>query len=99
MWPTCRKICGRHSLKARATTKTPKGVDSQGGLMRVVLDTLTAIRQKTGIGHYVTELVRCLRRQHPDQQFATYPGPLVTAAATVSGRLQRAFAGMSHGHS
>src|SRR5437016_5158718 len=61
--------------------------------MRVLLNTLTAVRQKTGIGHYVTELVHCLRRQHPDQQFATYPGALVKIAASVASRLRQALPG------
>jgi glycosyltransferase involved in cell wall biosynthesis len=48
--------------------------------MRILVNHLTAIRQKTGIGHHVTELVRCLRAQHPDDAFIAYPAPWTTAA-------------------
>ncbi len=54
--------------------------------MRVVLNNLTALRQKTGIGHYVTELVRGLRANQPDDLFSTFPGPCAEiAAATLAG--------------
>ncbi len=48
--------------------------------MRIVLNNLTAIRQRTGIGHYVTELLRHLRTDHEADQFATFPGPWVEGA-------------------
>jgi alpha-1,3-rhamnosyl/mannosyltransferase len=48
--------------------------------MRVVVNQLTAIRQKTGIGHHVTELLRCLRAQEPGDEFIGFPGPWTTAA-------------------
>ncbi len=47
--------------------------------MRVVVNNLTAIRQKTGIGHHVTELLRCLRAEQPADEFLTFPGPWVAA--------------------
>ncbi len=51
--------------------------------MRVVLNNLTALRQKTGIGHYVTELVRSLRAQDKTDQFITFPGTVVGTAAAA----------------
>jgi alpha-1,3-rhamnosyl/mannosyltransferase len=48
--------------------------------MRVVVNSLTAIRQKTGIGHHVSELLRCLRARHPEDQFIAFPGRCATAA-------------------
>jgi alpha-1,3-rhamnosyl/mannosyltransferase len=68
--------------------------------MRVIINHLTAIRQKTGIGHHVAELLRCLPALHPDDTFRTFPGPLVTAglhawqgAGQRAGRLRRAVSG------
>ena len=58
--------------------------------MRVVINHLTAIRQKTGIGHHVAELVRSLRAQQPHDAFRAYPGPLVAAGLRAWGRLRRA---------
>ncbi len=48
--------------------------------MRIVVNNLTAIRQKTGIGHYVSELVHTLRTEHPEHRIVTYPGPMMEAA-------------------
>jgi glycosyltransferase involved in cell wall biosynthesis len=58
--------------------------------MRVVLNNLTAIRQKTGIGHYVTELVQALRAELCRDRFATFPGPLVEVGARILGPLKHA---------
>ena len=55
--------------------------------MRVVLNNLTALRQKTGIGHYVTELVLGLRGQQPGRQFLTFPGPWIEAGARAANGL------------
>jgi alpha-1,3-rhamnosyl/mannosyltransferase len=41
--------------------------------MRVVLNELAALGPRTGIGHYVGELLRCLRQQVPDEHFDTFP--------------------------
>src|SRR5436190_624358 len=62
---------------------------SHGGRMRFVLNNLTAVRRKTGIGHYVTELARCLRDQHPAHQFVTFPGRWVEAGVQAWERVQR----------
>jgi glycosyltransferase involved in cell wall biosynthesis len=56
--------------------------------MRVVLNNLTAIRRKTGIGHYVTELVRSLRARHVGHQFTTFPGKWVEAGVGAWGRIR-----------
>ncbi len=58
--------------------------------MRVMLSNLTAIRQKTGIGHYVTELVHGLRAQAPADRFETFPGAGVEAAVAAWRRARRA---------
>jgi alpha-1,3-rhamnosyl/mannosyltransferase len=55
--------------------------------MRVVINHVTAIRQKTGIGHHVAELVRCLRTQQPRDRFVAFPGPVIAAAIRVAGRV------------
>ena len=41
--------------------------------MRVVLNQLAALGHKTGIGHYTTELLRCLRQQCGYDEIADYP--------------------------
>jgi alpha-1,3-rhamnosyl/mannosyltransferase len=57
--------------------------------MRVVINHLTAIRQKTGIGHHVAELVRCLRSAQPRDEFVAFPGPVNTAALRLSRHIGR----------
>lgn len=48
--------------------------------MHVLIDYLTALRRRTGIGHYVAELVRHLQATAaPEDAVSTYPGPLETA--------------------
>src|SRR5687767_1754078 len=42
--------------------------------MRVVMNSLAALKPKTGVGHYVAHLHRCLARQFPDSDFTLYPG-------------------------
>ena len=46
--PACRRVPGTE--KGRA-------------VMRVVVNQLAALRQKTGIGHYTNQLLRCLHAQ------------------------------------
>src|SRR5262245_50015708 len=58
--------------------------------MRVIVNHLTAIRQKTGLGHHVVELVRCLRAAYPEDEFRAFPGPLVAAGMRAWGRLRGA---------
>jgi alpha-1,3-rhamnosyl/mannosyltransferase len=55
--------------------------------MRVVVNQQAALGLKTGIGHYTTELLRCLRAQAGDDEIEAYPEGLVrrlreTAALT-----------------
>lgn len=57
--------------------------------MRVVINCLTAIRQKTGIGHHVAELLRCLRDLHPHDEFRAFPGAFVAAGMRVWGHIGR----------
>jgi hypothetical protein len=45
--------------------------------MRVVVNLLAAAGRKTGIGHYATQLVRCLREQAVSDQIATYLPPAI----------------------
>jgi alpha-1,3-rhamnosyl/mannosyltransferase len=71
--------------------------------MRVVVNNLTAIRQKSGIGHHVSELLRCLRDRHPDDEFIAFPGACVATGMRVwstvrhaIGRLRRSGSVSSH---
>src|SRR5581483_11266206 len=42
--------------------------------MRVLINRLTAIRQKTGIGHYIDQLLRALPSLACDDDIIVYPG-------------------------
>ena len=66
--------------------------------MRVVINNLTAIRQKTGIGHHITELLRCLRAQRPHDEFVTFPGPWVTAGIHAWGALRKGIGRLKNTH-
>ena len=41
--------------------------------MRVVVNQLVALRQKTGIGHYTAQLLRCLREQGGEDRIDGFP--------------------------
>jgi glycosyltransferase involved in cell wall biosynthesis len=43
--------------------------------MRVLVNGLSALGARTGIGHYTAQLLRCLRDQAPDDVFESFPGP------------------------
>jgi glycosyltransferase involved in cell wall biosynthesis len=45
--------------------------------MRVVVNLLAAASRKTGIGHYATQLVRCLRELAAEDQIADYLPPVI----------------------
>jgi alpha-1,3-rhamnosyl/mannosyltransferase len=62
-------------------------------IMRVILSNLTAIGQKTGIGHYITELATSLRARAPQSRFDTFPGAVVTAGAGLMRSLRRRWGG------
>src|SRR5262249_44887275 len=47
------------------------------GPMRVVLNQLSAAGLRTGVGHYTSELLRCLRRQAGRDRVAAFPDGLV----------------------
>jgi glycosyltransferase involved in cell wall biosynthesis len=60
--------------------------------MRVVVNRLAAVGLKTGIGHYTTELLRCLAEQAEPGEVEAFPHPCVwrvrDAAARVRPRLE-----------
>jgi alpha-1,3-rhamnosyl/mannosyltransferase len=43
--------------------------------LRVLLNLLVASGRKTGIGHYVSQLLRCLQELSPDDHFEEFPRP------------------------
>jgi glycosyltransferase involved in cell wall biosynthesis len=43
--------------------------------MRVLVNGLSALGARTGIGHYTAQLLRCLRDQAPHDVFESFPGP------------------------
>jgi alpha-1,3-rhamnosyl/mannosyltransferase len=54
--------------------------------MRVVVNQQAALGLKTGIGHYTTELLRCLRQQAGPQEIEAYPEGWVRWARDVASR-------------
>ncbi|MCZ2342422.1 MAG: glycosyltransferase family 4 protein [Bacteroidales bacterium] len=45
--------------------------------MHVLVNGLAALKPKTGVGHYVTQLVDHMAALAPEDQFSLYPGPLL----------------------
>src|ERR1019366_5674814 len=43
--------------------------------MRVLVNGLSAMGARTGIGHYTAQLLRCLHDQAPHDVFENFPGP------------------------
>ena len=41
--------------------------------MRVIVNQIAGLGQKTGIGHYTTELLRCMREQVAGDEIDDYP--------------------------
>ena len=41
--------------------------------MRVVVNQIAGLGQKTGIGHYTAELLRCMREQAAGDEIDDYP--------------------------
>jgi alpha-1,3-rhamnosyl/mannosyltransferase len=48
--------------------------------MRVLLNGLVTVGAKTGIGHYASQLIRCLREQAPDEVIDCFPGGVLRQA-------------------
>jgi alpha-1,3-rhamnosyl/mannosyltransferase len=55
--------------------------------LRVLINALTAAGGRTGIGHYTTQLLRCLDEQTPGE-ITTFPGPWLRAARAMVCRLR-----------
>jgi glycosyltransferase involved in cell wall biosynthesis len=56
--------------------------------MRVVVNQLASLGVKTGIGHYTTELLRCLREQAADDQIESFPNGWVRRVREACTRLR-----------
>lgn len=56
--------------------------------MRVIVNRLVALGQKTGVGHYTAELVRCLPREADGDRIDCFPGGWVSHAARLYARLR-----------
>ncbi len=54
--------------------------------MRVLVNELQALKAKTGIGHYTSELLRRLREQAGDDGIETFPGPWLRMAQSLGRR-------------
>lgn len=56
--------------------------------MRVVVNQLVALGQKTGVGHYTAQLVRCLPREDGGDWIDRYPQGWIRRAARLYARLR-----------
>jgi glycosyltransferase involved in cell wall biosynthesis len=56
--------------------------------MRVLVNGLSALGARTGIGHYTVQLLRCLRDQAPHDVFESFPGPWVQKRRALWQRLR-----------
>jgi len=66
--------------------------------MRIIVNELQMLKQRTGIGHYTAELRRCLRTQLAgDERIDGFPGGLVRRAVTAGFRAGRGTAAQSSG--
>ncbi len=53
--------------------------------MRVVVNELSALKQRTGVGHYTAELLRCLREQAGPEEVAVFPTGWLRRLSAVDG--------------
>src|SRR5437763_17100145 len=60
-----------------------------GDCMRVLVNGMASVGDRTGIGHYTGELVRCLREQAGPDAVDCFPPPWLAAARRMGGRLAR----------
>lgn len=56
--------------------------------MRVVVNQLVALSPKTGVGHYTTQLLRCLREQAGTDQIDAFPEGLFKRLRGLGGRMR-----------
>lgn len=61
--------------------------------MRVIVNELQMLKQKTGIGHYTAELLRCLRAQTDGDRIDGFPAGWLRALAAGSFRANRNLSG------
>lgn len=65
--------------------------------MRVLINRLTALRQRTGIGHYIAELMRSLAEQGHGQEMLGFPGPVTASGIGAWKTVMKALRGL-RGH-
>lgn len=65
--------------------------------MRVVVNHLAALGQRTGIGHYTVQLLRCLRAQASPGEIATFPEGWLRQARALGVRLRPRLEGKGNG--
>src|SRR5262249_24250673 len=61
--------------------------------MRVVVNQLAALKQRTGVGHYTAELLRCLYAQTPPGTISAFPHPFLHRMQVVWSWLRRRLSG------
>jgi alpha-1,3-rhamnosyl/mannosyltransferase len=59
------------------------------GAMRVVMNTVASLGRRTGIGHYVSELLRCSRAQMTDGVVDSFPGERIARVCAWAYRQRR----------
>src|SRR5262245_176732 len=85
------KRCRGAALQKSSTAVGGRRNGESGTTMHVVVNRLAALGQKTGIGHYTTQLLRCLQEQAPPGVIDEFPrgwvGRLRETAAAARPRL------------
>jgi alpha-1,3-rhamnosyl/mannosyltransferase len=61
--------------------------------MRIVVNQLAALKQRTGVGHYTAELLRCLYQQTPRGSISAFPHPLLHRLQVMWSWLRRRWSG------
>src|SRR5262249_7285868 len=88
--PACSPHSGLLSNVARSSHSNEQRPHRR---MRIIVNELQMLKQKTGIGHYTAELLRCLRAQAAGDCIDGFPGGCLRALAAGSFRANRNLAG------
>ena len=60
--------------------------------MKVLINQTPALRQKSGMGHYVANLIRCLQAQAGTERVLLFPGAAATFGLASARKLKAALA-------
>jgi glycosyltransferase involved in cell wall biosynthesis len=75
------------TVAARIVASIRKGTENET-IMRVLVNGLAAAGPMTGIGHYTTQLLRCLRQQTDGEEIRSFPNGWLCRARSVWARVR-----------